>query len=66
MVVAIIVVVLGTVILFEIVRVAQLTFANFVDKTQHQWQLEGAINALRKGFDVLLHGSCIFVLIIEC
>ena len=61
MVVAIMVVVLGIVILFEIKRVAQLlTIANFVDKTQHQWQLEGANNALRNGFDVLLHGSYIF------
>lgn len=56
----------GTVILIEIVGVAQLAIANFVDQAQHQWQLKGAFNTLRNGFDVLLHGSYLFVLIIEC
>lgn len=57
---------LGNVILFEFVGVAQLAIANFVDQTQHQWQLKGALDTLRNGFDVLLHGSYfLFVLILN-
>ena len=66
MVVAQIAFLLRGIILFEIERVAQLAIANFVDQTQHQWQLKGALDTLRNGFDVLLHGSYfLFVLILN-